>query len=133
VQSRPIDVGELLAHVDGPSEGGVVLFLGRVRDHARGLSVVRLDYEAYESMAVAELEALGQQAIARLAAVRVALAHRTGTLAIGEIAVGIAVSAAHREAAFTACRWLIDELKQRVPIWKREWYADGSRWIAEHP
>ena len=130
---QPIDVPAVLAAVEGPGEGGVVLFLGRVRDHARGQSVTRLDYEAYGDMALDELRALAEQARASHGATRVALVHRTGRLQIGDLAVAIAVGAAHRREAFAACSWLIDTLKQQVPIWKKEWYADGSQWIAEHP
>ncbi|HTE05283.1 MAG TPA: molybdenum cofactor biosynthesis protein MoaE [Planctomycetota bacterium] len=126
-------MGAVLAAVEGAAEGGVVLFLGRVRDHARGLPVKRLDYEAYGGMAELELAALADEARALHGCSRVAIVHRTGTLAIGELAVAIAVSAPHRKEAFAACEWLIDTLKQRVPIWKKEWYADGSQWIAEHP
>jgi molybdopterin synthase catalytic subunit len=133
VTAEPIDVPAVLAAVEGPGEGGVVLFLGRVRDHARGRAVTRLQYEAYGGMALAELSALADEARAEHGASRVAAVHRTGRLEIGELAVAIAVAAPHRQQAFAACAWLIDTLKQRVPIWKQEWYADGSQWIAEHP
>jgi molybdopterin synthase catalytic subunit len=133
LSDEAIDVAAVLAAIDGPGEGGVVLFLGRVRDQARGRSVSRLDYEAYGDMAAVELAALADEARAQHGASRVAIVHRTGTLAIGELAVAIAVAAPHRKEAFAACEWLIDTLKQRVPIWKKEWYADGSQWIAEHP
>lgn len=133
LSSQPIDSGEVLAAVEGPQEGGVVLFLGRVRGLSRGRVVTRLGYEAYVGMAESELEALADEARARHGAARVAIVHRTGTLQIGEVAVAIAVSAAHRAEAFAACSWLIDALKQRAPIWKKEWYEDGSQWISEHP
>lgn len=133
VQEQPIDVAGVLAAVEGPAEGGVVLFVGRVRDQARGRTVRRLDYEAYPAMAVAELEALEREALAARGAARVALVHRVGRLEIGEVAVAIAVAAPHRAQAFDACRWLIDALKQRVPIWKKEWYADGSEWVSDRP
>lgn len=133
VQPQPIEIGEVLRHVEGAAEGGVAVFLGRVRNHARGRTVLKLDYEAYVPMAEAELARLADEARRRFAVGSVAAVHRTGTLAIGEVAVAIAVSAGHRPAAFDACRWLIDELKRSVPIWKREWYGDGSQWIAEHP
>jgi molybdopterin synthase catalytic subunit len=133
VQSQPIDVAQVLAAVEGPGEGGVVLFLGRVRDEARGRAVRRLDYDAYDAMALAELAELERQALAEHGAARVALVHRTGRLEVGEIAVAIAVAAPHRAAAFEACRWLIDSLKARVPIWKKEWYADGSEWVSDRP
>jgi len=133
VSCEPIDVSAVLAAVEGPGEGGVVLFLGRVRNEARGQSVQRLDYEAYGDMALDELRALASEARSLHGAARVALVHRTGSLSIGDLAVAIAVSAPHRKEAFAACEWLIDTLKRRVPIWKKEWYADGSQWIAEHP
>jgi len=132
VQAEPIDVAQVLEAVEGPGEGGVVLFVGRVRDSARGRGVRRLDYEAYPAMAVAEMEALAREAASHGAG-RVALVHRTGRLEVGEIAVAIAVAAPHRAQAFDACRWLIDALKQRVPIWKKEWYEDGSEWISDRP
>ncbi len=133
VQERPIDVAAVLAAVEGPGEGGVVLFLGRVRDQARGRPVRELDYQAYGPMAQLELEALARHARECLGAARVALVHRTGRLALGEVAVAVAVAAPHRPQAFEACRWLIDTLKQRVPIWKKEWYADGGEWITDRP
>src|SRR5262245_4223105 len=132
VQATPIDVARVLEAVEGPGEGGVVLFVGRVRDSARGRGVRRLDYEAYPAMAVSEMEALAREAGGHGAG-RVALVHRTGRLEVGEIAVAIAVAAPHRAAAFDACRWLIDALKQRVPIWKKEWYDDGSEWVSDRP
>ena len=133
VQSQPIDVARVLAAVEGPGEGGIVLFLGRVRDEARGRRVRQLDYDAYEGMAQSELAELERLALAEHGAARVALVHRTGQLAVGELAVAIAVAAPHRAQAFDACRWLIDALKQRVPIWKKEWYADGSEWVSDRP
>jgi molybdopterin synthase catalytic subunit len=133
LQAGPIDPGAVLAAVEGPAEGGVVLFIGRVRDHARGRSVSHLDYEAYEPMAAAELRALVDAAREQQGAARVALVHRTGRLQLGEIAVAIAVAAPHRAQAFAACSWLIDRVKERVPIWKKEWYADGSQWISDRP
>lgn len=130
---EPIDPTRVLEAVQGPEEGGVVLFLGRVRRLSRGRTVVRLDYEAYAPMAETELKALADDAQSRKGASRVAIVHRTGELQIGEIAVAIAVAAPHRREAFEACSWLIDELKERAPIWKKEWYEDGSQWISEHP
>lgn len=133
VSQQPIDVASVLAAVEGPSEGGVVLFVGRVRDHAAGRTVTHLDYEAYGGMAESELNALAREARASHGAARVALVHRTGRLAIGDVAVAVAVASSHRGEAFAACRWLIDTLKQRVPIWKKEWYADGGQWISDRP
>jgi molybdopterin synthase catalytic subunit len=133
VQTEAVDPDAVLAAVAGPAEGGVVLFLGRVRDHARGRGVTHLVYEAYEPMAVSEMRALAEEALGDHGVARVALVHRVGRLPPGEIAVAIAVAAPHRAQAFEACSWLIDRLKERVPIWKQEWYADGSRWISDRP
>ena len=133
VTEKPIDIGAVLDAVEGAGDGAVVLFVGRVRDHTRDRRVTHLDYEAYGEMARGELVALADQALAELGARRVALVHRTGRLEIGDVAVAVAVSSEHRPEAFEACRWLIDTLKQRVPIWKKEWYGDGGHWIAAHP
>ncbi|GJM20127.1 MAG: molybdopterin synthase catalytic subunit 1 [Planctomycetota bacterium] len=129
----PIDVAAVLAEVEGEQQGGVVLFLGRVRDHSQGKRVTHLDYDAYLPMALSEMQALEVEARERLGAERVALVHRTGRLELGAIAVAVAVAAAHRPAAFEACRWLIDTLKQRVPIWKKEWFDDGAHWVSPTP
>lgn len=133
VTDQPIDLDSVLRSVDGDGEGAVVLFVGRVRDRSRDRDVTRLDYEAYGSMAESELSALAATAREEHGAVGVALVHRVGRLEIGDAAVAVAVSAAHRPEAFEACRWLIDTLKERVPIWKKERYSDGEEWIAEHP
>lgn len=133
LSSQPIDASAVLAAVEGEEEGGVVLFLGRVRRSSRGQSVRHLDYEAYPGMAETELSALADEARTRLGAARVAIVHRTGRLGLGEIAVAIAVACPHRAQAFAACSWLIDALKARAPIWKKEWYEDGSQWISERP
>jgi molybdopterin synthase catalytic subunit len=133
VTPDPIDIGALLASVEGSGEGAVVLFAGRVRDRTGDRSVTHIDYEAYGDMAEREMTGLADEARREHGAVRVALLHRTGRLRIGDVAVAIAVSAPHRPAAFDACRWLIDSVKERVPIWKKEHGADGSAWISEHP
>ena len=130
---EPLDVEGLMRRVEGDGQGAVVLFVGRVRDHSGDRDVTRLEYEAYGEMARAELRALAEEALATRGAERVALAHRTGRLEIGDAAVVIAVASAHRSAAFEACRWLIDTLKERAPIWKKEHYADGSEWISPRP
>lgn len=109
-------------------------FLGVVRERADdGRAVTGLSYEAHEAMALAELERIGSEARDRFGA-RLAIAHRTGDLAVGEIAVAVAAAAEHRAQAFDACRYAIDELKRRAPIWKSERYADGSRdWVENAP
>ena len=133
VTSEPLDVGAVYAALEGAGQGAVVLFVGRVRDHTAERDVTHLDYEAYAGMAESELHTLAAEARAEHGAEGVALVHRVGRLEIGEAAVIVAASAGHRPAAFEAARWLIDTLKQRVPIWKREHFGDGSEWISERP
>ncbi len=129
LSTAPIDPAAVLADVRSPSHGGTALFVGTVRDSHRGRVVRRLEYSAYPAMAEGEARAIVAEASARWP-VAVAARHRTGSLAPGEVAIVVAVASAHRESAFLACRWVVDELKRRVPIWKREWYADGSAdWI----
>ena len=123
--ARTIDLAELLAAAQSPERGGVAVFLGLVRNHHDGRAVVRLDYSAYEPMAESECGRIVAEAGARWD-VTLELRHRTGTLEVGETAVAVVAASAHREAAFAACRFVIDEVKRRVPIWKREHYADGS-------
>jgi molybdopterin synthase catalytic subunit len=124
-----IDPAALVRAVQSPERGGVVSFAGIVRNHHAGREVVRLEYSAYLPMAEAECARIVAEAEARWP-VAVALAHRIGTIEIGENAVIIAAAAAHRGDAFDACRHVIDEVKSRVPIWKREYYADGSvAWV----
>jgi molybdopterin synthase catalytic subunit len=119
----------LVAEVAGPDRGGIASFLGLVRDHHAGRPVTRLEYHAYGPMAEAECGRIVAEAESRWPC-RVALRHRTGTLAVGDVAVAIVAAAAHRGDAFDACRHVIEELKRRVPIWKREYYADGSEaWV----
>jgi molybdopterin synthase catalytic subunit len=125
----PLDLGRLVARVSGPARGGMSCFLGVVRDHHGGRAVGSLDYSAYEPMAEAECARIVAEARARWQA-EVALEHRLGHLEVGEAAVAIAAAAAHREAAFAACRYVIEEVKRRVPIWKRERYVDGTAaWV----
>ena len=121
----PLDLAALIAEVSASERGGIASFLGVVRDHHDGRGVRGLEYSAYEPMAEAVCAELAAEAEKRWP-VRVALMHRLGTLGIGEAAVAIAVAGDHRDEAFAACRFLIEELKRRVPIWKRETYADGS-------
>jgi len=126
---HPLDLASLLASVGAADRGGIASFVGLVRDHHAGREVKRLEYSAYAPMAEAECAAIVTEAETKWP-VRVALSHRIGTLEVGEAAVAVAVAAPHRGEAFEACRYVIEELKRRVPIWKREWYADGSSdWV----
>jgi molybdopterin synthase catalytic subunit len=125
----PIDAGVLLAQVQSPGRGGTACFLGTVRNHHGGRDVACLEYSAYGPMVEAECQRIVAEAESRWD-VAIALQHRVGELAIGETAVAIAAAAAHRDEAFLACRYVIEEVKRRLPIWKREVYADGSvEWV----
>ena len=126
ISTTPIDTAAVVARVEDPTCGGLVLFEGRVRNHHRGRDVLRLDYEAFPSMAESEGNKIVAAALEKFDVRAIACVHRTGSPAIGDSAVVVAVSAAHREAAFDACRYVIDELKATVPIWKKEFYADGT-------
>jgi molybdopterin synthase catalytic subunit len=123
----------VVARVEGPGRGGIVTFVGTVRDEARGRRIQHLEYEAYPEMALREMEKIATEAEGRWSGVRIAIAHRTGHLEIGELAVVIAAAAPHRAEAFEACRFAIDTLKQTVPIWKKEIATDGEYWVDERP
>ncbi len=128
----PIDSASVLAAVESPQAGAVVLFLGTTREQTSGRRTASLDYDCYPEMAERELAALERQAREKWPLVGCAIVHRLGHLEIGEASVAIAVSSPHRSAALEACGWLIDTLKQTVPIWKKENWADGtSEWV--HP
>lgn len=134
VTSDPIDPARLLQRVCDEDDGAVVLFLGTVRSSNRGREVVALGYEAFAPMAREELAAIALGAARRHGASRVAAVHRTGLLEPGQASVGIAVAAAHRDAAYRASRDVIEEVKRRLPVWKKEHYADGSEaWLDGHP
>lgn len=109
------------------------MFIGTVRDSTQGKQVLRLEFEAYNNMAMREMRKIAEQAFGHWPLQAIAMHHRTGVLSVGEVAVVIAVSAAHRAAAFEACRYSIDMLKQSVPIWKKEVFEDGEVWVAAHP
>lgn len=127
--AEPIDLAPLLASVQSPARGGVATFLGLVRDHHAGRRVLRLQYSAYASMVEAECARIVAEAEARWPA-KLALRHRIGSLEVGEAAIAVVAGAAHRDAAFDACRYAVEEVKRRVPIWKQEFYADGSiEWV----
>ncbi|MBA3344765.1 MAG: molybdenum cofactor biosynthesis protein MoaE [Gemmatimonadales bacterium] len=125
----PIDLAELVAEVTAPEHGGIATFLGTVRNHHGGRGVLRLEYSAYIPMAEAECARIAAEAAARWS-VAVALRHRIGRLEVGDAAVAIAVASAHRDEAFVGCRYAIEEVKRRVPIWKQEFYSDGTvAWV----
>src|SRR5580693_5984174 len=124
----PIDTQGVLGRVKQGGDGAAVVFEGVVRNQTRGRRTLYLDYEAYEEMALRQMESLAEQALKEFQVREVALVHRLGRLEIGETSVLIVVASAHRAAAFDACRWLIDTLKRTVPIWKKEYFEDGAVW-----
>lgn len=124
----PLDMAALARHVRAPEDGAIVTFDGFVRDQSHNRATLYLEYEAYESMALAKMREIGAQLHEKYRIHRVAMVHRLGRLEIGETSVFIAVSAPHRAAAFDACRFGIDTLKRTVPIWKKEYFADGAVW-----
>src|SRR5215467_1826454 len=129
LRETALSVDEAVRHVAHAGAGAVAVFLGTVRDVNDGRPVVKLEYEAYASMALVEMERIASEIAAELAGVRLAVLHRTGSLAVGDVAVVCAASAPHRGEAFDACRRLIDRIKARVPIWKREHGPEGAYWI----
>ncbi|MBS0457946.1 MAG: molybdenum cofactor biosynthesis protein MoaE [Proteobacteria bacterium] len=132
ISAQPIDVAALRAILDDPRAGGMACFEGRVRDHNDGRAVNGLRYEAYVELANSEGARILDEARGKFDILAASAVHRIGDLAIGEVAVWVGVTAAHRDAAFAACRFIIDEVKARVPIWKHERYAQGdANWL--HP
>ncbi len=130
LSAEPINVAELSAQLRSDRSGACVDFQGWVRDHNEGRQVDRLDYEAFEELALAEGNRILTEALEKFDVEAVGCVHRVGHLRIGDIAVWAGASAAHRDAAFRACRYVIDEIKDRVPIWKKEFYPGGdSGWI----
>ena len=132
ISDQALDEQEVAARVEGPDAGGVVSFIGRVRNHARGQSIEHLEYEAYPEMAEREMEKIADEAGIKWPGTRVAIAHRVGHLEIGDAAVVVVAASAHRGEAFEACRFAIDTLKVTVPIWKREVATDGAYWVDDH-
>src|SRR5437867_2700260 len=129
ITRTPIALDRLIAAVGDPAAGAVVTFLGTTRNENAGRRVVRLEYEAFTRMAEREMRGLAATAARRWRLRRVAMVHRIGLVPVGQASVGIAVSAGHRVEAFAACHWLIDRLKEIVPIWKREHFRGGQVWI----
>ena len=133
ITKEKLDIAACIEAVMHPSSGGIDVFIGTVRDATQGKRVLRLEFEAYEPMALSEMQKIASQALSRWPLHNIVMHHRTGPLRIGEVAVVIAVSAAHRTAAFEACRYAIDTLKQTVPIWKKEVFENQEVWVAAHP
>ena len=131
---NPIDVQSVLTKVTTPESGGIDIFVGTTRNHSGRRNVTLLEYEAYEPMAIRVMEQIETAARDKWPLQEVALVHRLGNVPVGEASVVVAVSSAHRKEAFEACRYLIDTLKKEVPIWKREYFADGTvEWSGQSP
>jgi molybdopterin synthase catalytic subunit len=133
IVSEPIDTTKALAGIKRPDDGAVIVFEGIVRNNTRGRQTLYLDYQAYEEMALKQMEDLAAEALGQFQVREVAIVHRLGRLEIGETSVLIVVSSAHRGPAYEASRWLIDTLKRKVPIWKKEYFVDGAVWADGEP
>jgi len=133
LSNTALDLQACMALVASPAAGGIDIFVGTVRNNTKGKEVLQLVFEAYESMAISEMQKIAGEVFTKFQVLNIAIHHRTGILNVGDIPVIIAVSAAHRAAAFDACRYIIDTLKQTVPIWKKEIFADGEVWVNAHP
>lgn len=133
ISPNPLNIQSAIDWIQSPESGGIDVFIGTVRNATKGKTVIRLEFEAYEPMALAEMEKIVKQAFEKWPVQKALIHHRVGVLQVGEVPVIIAVSAAHRAAAFEACRYIIDTLKQTVPIWKKEIFEDGEVWVAAHP
>ena len=133
ISRDPLSIDKAYQSVLADSCGGNCLFIGTVRNRNKGKRVIQLDFETYESMAISEMEKIAKVCLSKFDISRIAIHHREGEVSIREIAVIIAVSSVHRDAAFAACRFAIDELKKTVPIWKKEHLEDGSYWVGARP
>jgi len=133
ISSTPLNIAACIDAAATPDCGGIDVFIGTVRNATAGKKVLRLEYEAYESMALKEMYKIADEAARKWPVQNIVIHHRTGILQIEDAAVIIAVSAPHRGAAFEACRFAIDTLKKAVPIWKKEIFEDGEVWVAAHP
>jgi molybdopterin synthase catalytic subunit len=133
ITDKPIDVQKLIDTASSPAAGAVNVFIGTVRDNTQGKGVVGLEYEAYDSMAIAEIQKIIDDASQRWSLQGWAVSHRVGTLKPGEVSVVVAVSTAHRRESFEACQFIIDTLKAKAPIWKKELFQDGAEWVSARP
>ena len=133
ILSTPLNIQSAIDWIMSTESGSIDVFIGTVRNATKGKKVIRLEFEAYEPMALAEIDKILKRAFEQWPVQKILVHHRTGVLEVGEVPVIIAVSAAHRAAVFEACRYIIDTLKQTVPIWKKEIFEDGEVWVAAHP
>ena len=133
ITSNPITREKIIQAAESPKAGALNVFIGTVRSNTSNKKVIRLEYECYEAMAKSEIQKIIDQAYTRWPLLKVAISHRTGILAIGDEAIVLAVSTPHRKESFEACQFIIDALKQTVPIWKKEIYEGGEEWVSAHP
>ncbi|KOF02322.1 molybdenum cofactor biosynthesis protein MoaE [Roseivirga seohaensis subsp. aquiponti] len=133
ITSEKLDPQACLETISYPECGGIVSFVGTVRNQTKGKPVLKLEFEAYEKMALKEMQKIADQAKIKFQVEEVLIHHRTGLVKVGEEAVVIVVAAPHRKAAFQACEYCIDTLKETVPIWKKEFFEDGEVWVSAHP
>jgi len=133
ISNEPLNIQSCIDWVMADESGGIDVFIGMVRKATKGKKVIRLEFEAYENMALSEMRKIAEEIESKWPVNKILIHHRIGILKVGDIPVVIAVSAAHRNAAFDACRYAIDTLKQTVPIWKKEVFEDGEEWVAAHP
>ncbi len=132
ISDKPLDVQAVIDAVQTEQAGAINVFIGTVRNQTSQKSVIGLEYEAFEAMAIKKMEEIAEQATAKFPVLKVAIAHRVGKLKLGEIAVVIAVATPHRAESFAACKFIIDTLKEVVPIWKKELFEDGEVWVSAH-
>lgn len=133
ISDKPLNPEACIQQVMQADCGGINVFIGTVRENTNAKTVIQLEFEAYHSMAISEMKKIAEESLERWPAKKILIHHRTGILKVGEIPVIIAVAAAHRDAAFEACRYIIDALKKTVPIWKKEVFEDGETWVSAHP
>lgn len=133
ITNNPINTSKIIAAASVQQAGAINVFIGTVRNQTAGKAVTKLEYEAYEPMAVSEIQKVVDSAKAKWSLTGWAVSHRTGTLLPGEVAVVVAVSTPHRKDSFEACQFIIDNLKKTVPIWKKEFFQDGDQWVSAHP
>ena len=133
ITAETLSIDKVFAKASSDSAGAINIFVGTVRKTTKSKEVVRLEYEAYEQMAIKEMEKIAHQAQNKWPIENIIIHHRQGILKVGEAAVLIAVSTPHRKESFEACQFIIDTLKQRVTIWKKEVFGDGEEWVSAHP
>ena len=133
ITENPIHVQQVIDAASSREAGGLNVFIGTVRNKTKGKNVLWLEYESYEPMAISEIQMIVDEAAKRFGLLGYGISHRVGTLKPGEIAVVVAVSTPHRKESFEACQFIIDQLKAKVPIWKKEVFEDGEQWVSAHP